>query len=121
MNDFHQCAKLHLFSTMQRQNFGEELDYLKDPRGKSAPDLVNNLNLFIDKDGILRSQGRIGKATLFEYDLMNPILLAKDHPLTRLIIENCHRNRQHLGIRSTLNKVRLSGFWIPKIRQAIKM
>ena len=119
-NDFHQCAKLHLFSTMQRQSFGEELAYLRDPKGKAVPDLVNNLNLFVDNDGVLRSQGRIGKVTLYEYDLMNPILLAKDHPLTRLIIENCHRNCQHLGIGSTLNKVRLSGFWIPKIRQAIK-
>ena len=119
-NDFHQCAKIHLFSTMQRQSFVEEIAYLKDPKGKSLPDLVNNLNLFFDKDGLLRSQGRIGKTTLHEYDLPNPILLAKDHPLTRLIIENCHRNCQHLGIGSTLNKVRLSGFWIPKIRQAVK-
>ena len=47
-NDFHQCAKLHLFSTMQKQSFGEEIAYLKDPKGKNLPDLVGSLNLFFD-------------------------------------------------------------------------
>merc|ERR1739842_11157 len=62
----------------------------------------------------------IGKADAYEYDVLHPILLSKDHHLTQLIIEEAHSKVQHLGIGSTLNKVRLSGFWIPKSRQAIK-
>ena len=118
--DFKQCAKIHLFQVMQRQSFVEEILYLKDPKGKIAPDLVRNLNLFLDSNDLLRSGGRIGKADAYEYDVLHPILLAKDHHLTRLIIEEAHSKVQHLGIGSTLNKVRLSGFWIPKSRQAIK-
>ena len=81
---------------------------------------MTNVNLFIDEYGVLRSDGRSGMCNQFEYDLINPILLAKDHDLTRLIIQDCHVRCQHLGIGSTLTKVRMSGFWIPKARQAIK-
>ena len=118
-SDIWQCAKIHLMKTMQANRFATELDYLKDPKG-IAPVLVNDLDLFLDHSGLLRSAGRIGKVQLLDYDIINPILLAKDHPLTSLIINEAHTNVQHLGISSTLNKVRMAGYWIPKARQAIK-
>ena len=118
--DPHQCAKIYLLRIMQSQCFTEELAYLQNPDNKQVPNLVSNLNLFIDDHGVLRSNGRSGKCSQYEYDLINPILLAKDHNLTRLIIEDCHVKVQHLGISATLTKVRMSGFWIPKARQAIK-
>ena len=99
---------------MQQQCFLEEIEYLKDPKGKHTPNLVNNLNLFIDKFHLLRSDGRIGKTRYFEDDIINPILLAKVHPLTTRIVEDCHRQCKHLGIQATINLVRLSGFWLPK-------
>ena len=118
--DPRQCAKIHVFKIMQRQGFSDELEYLKKPDSKEVPSLVRNLNLVLDEFGILRSDGRSGKCEAFEYDLVNPILLAKDHSLTKLIIEDCHYQCQHLGIGSTLNKVRMAGFWIPRPRQAVK-
>ena len=118
--DPHKCAKIYLFKFMQSQSFPEELAYLRDPQSKQVPNLVSNLNLFIDEFGVLRSDGRSGKCSTFEYDLINPILLDKHHDLTKLIIKDCHEKCQHLGIGSTLTKVRMSGFWIPKARQAVK-
>ena len=85
-DDPHQCAKIYLFRMMQSQCFPEELAYLKDPANKQAPNLVTNLNLFIDEHGVLRSDGRSGKCNQFEYDLINPILLAKDHDLSLIHI-----------------------------------
>ena len=120
MNDLNYCAKLHLLRIMQRQSFVEEIEFLENPKGKKVPDLVNNLNLFLDKNNLIRSDGRIGKVVAFEYDVIHPILLPKKHQLTKLIIEDCHLKCQHLGISAMLNKVRLSGFWIPKARQAVK-
>ena len=118
--DYLHCSRIHLLQIMQQQCFLDEIEYLKDPKGKHAPDLVNNLNLFIDNSNLLRSDGRIGKTRYFEEDIINPIVLAKEHPLTRRIVEDCHRKCKHLGIQSTLNQVRLSGFWIPKPYQSIK-
>ena len=117
--DPHRGAFLHLIGKMQNECFSEELTYLQNPQGR-APDLVKNLNLFLDNEGSIRSRGRIGKNTLFEYEVINPILVGKKHPLTALIINDCHLKVKHLGLQATLNKVRLSGFWIPKARQAVK-
>ena len=118
--DFLHCSRVHLLQVMQQQSFSEELAYLKDSRNKKVPDLVNNLNLYLDKNHLLRSDGRIGKTRYFEDDIINPILLAKDHPLSSKIVEDCHRRCKHLGIQATLNLVRLSGFWIPRPYQSIK-
>ena len=49
-----------------------------------------------------------------------PIVLAKDHPLTKLIIISMHEKCIHLGLSATLSKLRLNGFWITKSRQCIK-
>ena len=68
------------------------------------------MNLFLDNEGLIRSDGRMGKVAYFENYVINPILLGKDHPLTTLIILDCHLKVRHLGIQSTLNKVRLAGF-----------
>ena len=74
-NDFLHCSRVHLLQVMQQQSFSEELAYLKDSRNKRVPDLVNNLNLYLDKNHLLRSDGRIGKTRYFEDVIINPILL----------------------------------------------
>ena len=118
--DYLHCSRVHLLQVMQQLCFPNELEYLKDSRNKRVPDLVNNLNLYIDKNHLLRSDGRIGKTRYFEDDIINPILLAKEHPLSSKIVEDCHRRCKHLGIQATLNLLRLSGFWIPRPYQSIK-
>ena len=118
-SDIWQCAKIHLLGVMQQQRFSVELEYLRDPKGK-VPTLVNDLNLFLDNSGLLRSAGRTGKVLEYDYNVINPILLAKDHPLTSLIIQDAHETVKHLGIATTLEKVRMAGFWIIKARQAVK-
>lgn len=118
--DHTECAKQHLIKVMQKQSFEKEINYLLQPRKKEAPDLVKNLNLFLDKEGIIRSDGRIGKTSAFEYETIYPILLAKDNHLTKLIINDCHDKYEHLGIAATLNKLRLSGFWVPKARHTVR-
>ena len=114
------CAVQHLIKAMQFESFPEELSYLHNPTGKRVPELVKHLNLFVDTEGIIRSEGRIGKSTMYEYEVLKPILLGKDHYLTELIIMDCHKRCKHLGIQTTLNKVRISGFWVPKARQMVK-
>ena len=119
-DDDKEAAKIHLLSVMQHQSFQKELKYLKQPQGNPIPDLVNNLNLFVDPGGILRSDGRIGKTHHFGNEIINPAMLGKLHPLTKLIVEDSHRKVRHLGLQATLNQVRLSGFWITKPFQTLK-
>ena len=68
----------------------------------------------------LRTRGRIAKTNYYDYNIINPILLSKKHHLTKLIVSDCHLACKHLGLQTTLNMVRLKGFWITKARQTVK-
>ena len=100
---------------MQQQSFAAE-----SYQGKKVSELMKNLNLFIDQRGMIPTKGRISKNTTYVDEIINPVLLAKNHNLTKLMIPENHKRCKHLGIQATLNKIRLSGFWIPKARQAVK-
>ena len=69
---------------------------------------------------MIRTKGKISKNTIYENKIINPVLLAKNHNLTKFMITENHERCKHLSIQATLNKIRLSGFWIPKTRQAVK-
>ena len=88
--DSMQAAKIYLIKIMQRQRFENEIKFLENPANKEVPLLVKNANLFIDKYGVVRSDGRIGRTDYFDYEVICPIILPKDHVLTRLIIEHAH-------------------------------
>ena len=108
---------------MQKECFAQKLAYLNNSDVKNpneVPTLVNNLDLFLDSKGVIRSRGRIGKTLKYDFDVLNPVLLAKDHRLTQLIVEFYHQKCKHLGIQTTLNTVRTSGFWIPRMCQVVK-
>ena len=114
-------ALLYWIRRMQIACFKKEIEFLKaNNKSDPVPPLVNHLDLFLDKENILRSHGRISKSLHFNYEICNPILLAKIHPFTRLIILNAHSQVQHLGVQTTLNHIRNKGFWIPQARQAVK-
>lgn len=117
-------ALIYWFRLMQNEHFSSEIAFLLDSsngiQSKRIPSLVSNLNLFLDKDGLLRSSGRISKSLYFNYDVHHPILLSKFHYLTKLYIQSCHTKMQHLGLATTLNYIRSQGFWIPQARSAVK-
>ena len=119
--DTLEVGKLHLVKSMQAEAFPKELEYLRGWRTGVVPDRVRDMNLFLDSFGIIRCDGRMGKVTRFDYNLMYPILLApREHALTELIINFYHKKVQHLGIQSTLTKVKLAGFRLIHPYQTVK-
>lgn len=118
-------ARLFCLRTMQRESFSKELEFLEKVRENPStslrpPDLVNNLNLFFDDDGLIRSKGRLSRSNYYEYDVINPILMGKHHRLTYLLVRQSHFDCKHLGIQATLTNIRLKGFWITSARTTIK-
>lgn len=101
---------------MQKESFEDEIKFLSNPSKDQTLDLVRNLNLFVDKEGIIHSRGRTAKYHVHTEQIINPIILDANHPLT-VLIRDCHERYKYLGIASTLNKVKLSGFGVPKSRQ----
>ena len=117
---YYEHAKLFLIKSEQRKYFGEEIKFLCNSNEvENIPSRVNNLNLFLCNNGILRCGGRLGETSL-AYELKNPIILHRKSHLTKLLISERHEACHHLGTNITLSKVRTAGFWIPKGRSCVK-
>ncbi|KAL7633029.1 UNVERIFIED_CONTAM: hypothetical protein RMT77_016605 [Armadillidium vulgare] len=118
-------ARLYCLRTMQRYSFPKEIQFLEEVKRDSSfsgqvPHLVNNLNLFLDDNNLIRSKGRLSRCNYYDFNILNPILLSKNHHLTKLIIRDAHMKCKHLGIQATLTNIRLQGFWITSARTSIK-
>ena len=77
---------------------------------KNYDQLHAQLGLFRDGDGTVRCRGRIEKF---------PAFLPRNHPLTTIIIRQCHQDVFHNGLKSSLNELRPK-FWITKARHHVK-
>ena len=74
--------------------------------------------LFKDSDGLWRCRGRLSNAEL-PSSAKHPILLPKDHHVTKLIIWDCHIRVMHSGTKATLTELR-SRYWIISGRQTVR-
>ena len=72
----------------------------------------------VEYNKLLKCKGRLGNSDLC-FDARQPIIIPRQHHLTKLIVEDCHRRVHHSGLRSTLAEVR-SKFWVPRGRQTVK-
>ena len=68
-----------------------------------------------EEEGILRCKGRLRNSDL-EFNAKYPIIIPKEH---RLIVQQCHREIHHCGVRATLNRPRTK-YWAVKGRQMVK-
>ena len=115
-----EMATNYLFKLMQSEEFLREISYLKSPSSfNETPKLFSKLNLFLDQKDLIRSKGRTEKNVDLKYDVVNPLVMAKNHHLTKLRIYCTHCQSMQLGLQSTLNYLRIHGLWILKSRQAV--
>ena len=80
--------------------------------------LSNKFGLIEDSKGVIRCKGRLEYADL-PAEAKELIILPKDHHLTFLEIQRCHKRVHHCAVKSTLAELRTK-FWVPKGRQAVK-
>lgn len=76
------------------------------------------LDLFLDKDGIIRVGGRLTNADI-PYAHMHPALLPSSHPLTTLLIDHHHRRLNHPGATALQTHLQRN-VWIQSARKAIR-
>ena len=101
--------------TIQSNSFSTEWQRLHNGEDKV---IMKHLVLFMDRDKIIRCEGRINQSTL-PVSSKNPILLPAKHLFTTLLIQNRHQLVHHNGIRETLAAVRET-HWILRGREAVK-
>ena len=77
-----------------------------------------NLMVDVDENGLYRSMGRLGNASL-SFNTKFPMLLNNNHYLTELIVKDSHSRVLHNGFKHTLAEVR-KNYWIIRGRNYIK-
>ena len=80
--------------------------------------LKRTLNIVEDENKMFRCIGRLENSDLDE-SARKPLILPKEHELTRLIIKDCYIKVHHSGLRESLVELR-SRYWVPKGRQVVK-
>ena len=88
--------------------------------GKEKDKRLLRFSPFLDKDGLLRVDGRLRLAKDLPYDTRHPVILPKKHPVTRLVIIDAHEKLGHrMGAEHLLTELR-SRFWIVKGRLMVR-
>jgi hypothetical protein len=82
---------------------------------------LQKLDPFCGDDGLLRVGGRIRRSVL-PYDVKHPILLpsAKEHSLSKLIVESIHAQTNHQGRHLTLGRLRDEGFFVLHANRSVR-
>ena len=71
---------------------------------------LKSLDLYQDEEGLIRVGGRLRNA---DADVVkHPVVLPKESPVAKRIIEHFHRICGHSGRTTTMAEVRARGFWI---------
>ena len=108
-----------LIKDAQCERFEKEIKALEHDNPVPARSKFAKLNLFLDAEGLLRCMTRLESAPI-PRNTARPILLPKNHSLTRMIIKHEHNKSKHAyGTDYTLSEVRRN-YWIPAGRQQVK-
>ena len=102
-------AESLIIRSIQHEAFNKEISYLQNSTaglGKTRPPIyVNQFNLYIDEEGVLRCRTRIKNAQVRD-STKKPILLPPRNPYSELLVKDSHERVFHNGVRETLNMLR---------------
>ena len=82
------------------------------------PNVVHQLGIKLDSDGVMRCHGRLHNAEL-PYDAKFPKFLPAGDHFTKLVVEDCHLRLFHAGVSHTLAQIRLT-YWIPHGKATVR-
>ena len=99
-------TKVAIIRTTQQEAFPEEMKALRlgKPLLVKSPLIHRTPNL---TEGVLRSNTRLRYSNDLSKETKFPIILLKDHPVTKLIVKYYHEKEGHeMGINFTINHLR---------------
>ncbi|XP_055641202.1 uncharacterized protein LOC129778361 isoform X1 [Toxorhynchites rutilus septentrionalis] len=93
--------------------------------GEVSPKVVKKssclykLTPIVDKDGVLRMDGRMEMSEDMPFDKRFPIILPRKHAMTEKLIQFYHEKYGHTNRETVMNELR-QRFWTPNARTAIR-
>ena len=107
-----------LIKEMQNECFPDEKNFFQNSCSGKVTKLIRKFNLFVDSSGIIRAKCRLENSSSVSYENNNPILLGNHH-FSTLLIKKFHFKIMHLGLESTLTKLRSSGYLLLNARNSV--
>ena len=119
--NFFEDAGIHIIKTEQELAFPEIVQYFKSSQKtiKDIPNLVKQINIYRDRNGLLRVISKFERFNRNGRTCNFPILLPKNRRLTELIVSDVHKQYNHTGIYSVMNEMR-KRFYIPSYFSVVK-
>ena len=108
-------AKINVVRAEQMREYPEIFNFFtkQNSNVKSVPNLVSQLNLYLDDKNVIRVQGKFKKSTYC------PILLPKASPFTKTLIICIHKRMKHAGIYSVISELRRE-YHVPRVFSVVK-
>ncbi|XP_055632538.1 uncharacterized protein LOC129773014 [Toxorhynchites rutilus septentrionalis] len=121
------CKAEHLLWRMaQADKFADEVKILKRNKDvasdqwirieKSSP--LYKMSPFLDEDCIIRMEGRTAAASFAASSTRFPVILPRDHVITKKIVEDFHVRYGHASKEIVVNEIR-QAFFVPKLRAVV--
>ncbi|XP_062713271.1 uncharacterized protein LOC134290217 [Aedes albopictus] len=111
----------------QAEHYPDELAILKrnvdaEPEQRKAlgtSSAIAKLPPQLDEHGVIRFDSRIAAADYVSYDTKYPIIMPRQDPITKLLLDWYHRKYRHANNETIVNEVR-QRFYIPKLRVEVR-
>ncbi|XP_067275875.1 uncharacterized protein [Pseudorasbora parva] len=111
-------AKRIIIKDLQSQVYAEEIALLRKGMQPPRNSRLYNLNAFVDHDGLLKVGGRLCNSSV-PNSIKHPVIIPKEHHLTKLLITDCHEKTEHQGKGLTINEIRSRGIWITGVNRTV--
>ena len=92
-----------LFKIVQESLFSEEIQELTQSGSVKTSSKLHRYNPFLDKEGILRVDGRWQQTTR-DFEMKDPISLGC-HYITQLLVRHYHKKHFHVGVDAIRSKM----------------
>lgn len=108
-----------VIQTTQGEAYGDAIRCIKDGRPLPKGHSLMPLSPFIDQHGILCVGGRLDKNGQGDGHL-HPVIMPKNHYVTRLLVRKFHHQVLHSGRLLTEGALRSGGFWVVGAKNLIR-
>ena len=120
-DDLHQYTTRHIYECDQRNNYAEIFEFFDAPKiaKKDIPPIINQLNLYLDTNNIIRVNSKFGLQKSYARKYNFPILISRTSRLAELLIMDIHTKLSHASRFTVLSELRKQ-FWIPRSYSLVK-
>lgn len=115
-----EAAEVSILQCVQREAYQFELLILQDDdRQLESRSKLYKLSPFLDENGLIRSESRLLAASYLSFDTVCPIILPREHRVTRLLVNWYHQRYLHGNVETVINEIR-QRFHISNLRTLVR-